>query len=89
MMTDTDFISRLAVEIARKLGAPKIPLSVDLWDTEHVAAYLKKNPQVVRETIVCLPSFPKAIRLPTPAKGRPQARYKAVEVIAWAESYHS
>ncbi|NYE62225.1 hypothetical protein FHW58_003440 [Duganella sp. 1224] len=74
-------------KILEKLSAPPaIPLSIDLWDIASIAAYLKRDPQVVRERMACLPSFPKAIRLPTKT-GRAQPLYKAMEVIAWTNSH--
>jgi hypothetical protein len=38
----------------------------------------------VRNRIVCLPDFPKAIRLPTASGPR---LYRAAEVLAWASKY--
>lgn len=84
-MTEQDMMMQLAAAI-EKLARPTIPLSVDLWDMATIAQYLKRDPQVVRERMACLPSFPKAIRLPTKA-GRSQPLYQAADVIAWARSY--
>ncbi|OEZ85610.1 hypothetical protein JAB8_37920 [Janthinobacterium sp. HH106] len=84
-MTDVDLIERLADAVAQRM-APSIPLAVDLWDIATIAAYLKREPGTVREQMACLPSFPKAIRLPT-SKGRAQPLYNAKEVIAWVQSY--
>lgn len=83
--SDIDLIERLALAVAA-LVKPAIPLSVDLWDIATIAQYLKREPQVVRERMACLPSFPKAIRLPTKT-GRAQPLYNAQEVIKWAQSY--
>lgn len=71
--------------ILQKLTERKIPLEVDLWDTEHIAAYLKRSHSTVRDKILPLPSFPKAIRIQT-ANGTGLPLYKAREVIRWAES---
>lgn len=84
-MTEIDLIERLAQAIA-KHTKPIIPLSVDLWDMATIGQYLKRDAATVRERMACLPSFPKAIRLPT-SKGRAQPLYNAKEVIAWAESF--
>ena len=64
------------------LDRPAVPIADQLWDTADVARYFKRNPQVVRESMTCLHSFPKAIRLPS--KGKAHPLYKAGEVIAWA-----
>jgi predicted transcriptional regulator len=84
-MSEAQVIAKL-VEALEKLQRPAIPLSVDLWDMATIAQYLKRDAGTVRERMACLPSFPKAIRLPT-SKGRAQPLYNAKEIIAWAESY--
>lgn len=81
---ETELLAKL-VEAMGKLQKPAIPLAVDLWDMTMVAAYFKRDPQVVRQNIACLPSFPKAIRLPTKAKSHPL--YNAKEVIEWAQRH--
>lgn len=82
-------IEQLAAAIAQ-LVRPTIPLEIDLWDMATIAHFLKRDPQVVRERMACLPSFPKAVRLPTMKggkAGRSQPLYWAKEIIAWAKSY--
>ena len=85
-----ELMQQLAAALAAAVR-PAIPIEHDLWDTERIADYLKRNTQVVRERIICLPSFPKAIRLPTMnGKGqlsRAQPLYNAMEVIKWAQSF--
>ena len=65
------------------MSRPAIPVSNDLWDVAHVAAYFKRSESVVRERIVCTPSFPVAIKIPT-GTGRSHALWAAQEVIDWA-----
>ena len=81
-MSEQQYFEKLLAAV-EKLGKPTLPVSVDLWDTEHLAAYFKRSVSRVRSDIVCLPTFPKPVRLPV--AGRSQALYKAREVIAWAE----
>lgn len=83
---ELEVLQRLVAALER-LEKPAIPISIDLWDTEHLAAYFKRSASRVRSDIVCLPSFPRPIRLPV--AGRSQALYKAREVVAWAESHQS
>jgi hypothetical protein len=88
-MSDAALIEQLAAAVAQ-LVRPAIPIEIDLWDIATIATYLKRDPQVVRERMACLPGFPKAIRLPTMTggkAGRSQPLYQAKEVIAWARSY--
>ena len=72
--------------ITDKLNAA-VPLDIDLWSSDQIAAYLKKDRRKVMERIACLPDFPRAIRLPSTTGGKGQPLWKAKEVIAWAESY--
>ena len=82
--TEIDVLTRLADAIEKMQRTP-LPLSIDLWDMEMLGQYFKRNPQVVRQNIACLPSFPKAIRLPTKAKSHPL--YSAKEVIEWTQRH--
>ena len=81
----SDLIARIADAVALQMR-PAIPLSIDLWDIATIASYLKRDAQVVRERMACLPSFPKAIRLPTKT-GRAQPLYNAKEVISWVQGF--
>ena len=84
MSQDLEQLGAKLDAILALLEQPAVPLADRLWDHGDVARYFRRNPQVVRESITCVPSFPKAIRLPS--KGRAQPLYKAGEVIAWAMS---
>lgn len=65
-----------------RCAGPAIPINVALWDTADLAEYLRMSTNRVRTDIVTLPTFPRAVRLTAKA----QARYKAREVIQWAEA---
>lgn len=78
-------LERLSTVMPAPAPLPAQPISIALWDTKEIATYLHRSVDRVYSDIVCLPSFPKPIRLPT--KGRAQALYKAREVIAWAEKH--
>ena len=64
---------------------PSIPVNVDLWDSETIAAYLKCSVSQVMQRYAPRPDFPRTIRLPSDRRGSP--RWKATEVIEWAESF--
>ena len=86
-MTPTeDLIDQLAAAVAVRVR-PWLPLDVDLWSGVEIAGYLKVGPRQVLERYAPLPDFPKAIRLPTGDGGKGQPRWKAMEVIAWAEKH--
>jgi hypothetical protein len=79
-----DLAARLEAAI-EKLERPAVPLADQLWTIAQVATYLHRNAKSVRETMICLPNFPKAIRLPSKGRGRPL--YNAAEVVEWARRY--
>jgi len=77
---DDALIEKLATALAAQLPPP-IPIEVDLWDVATIARLLKRNESQVRNRVVCLPDFPKAIRLPVTSG---PLLYRAAEVLAWA-----
>lgn len=77
-------IERLADAVAQRIK-PTFPLTIELWDLATVAQYFRRDPRAVRQTLACLPSFPKAIRLPTGRVAHPL--YKAAEIIQWAKKH--
>lgn len=80
-----ELIIKLTDAIAR-LGAGSIPVEVDLWDADTIAQFLKVSKHQVMQRYAPLPDFPAAARLPAKGgKGHP--RWKAAEVIKWAEKY--
>jgi predicted DNA-binding transcriptional regulator AlpA len=80
---DDTLVEKLAVALAAQLPPP-IPFEIDLWDVATIARLLKRNESQVRNRIVCLPDFPKAIRLPTASGPR---LYRAAEVLVWVGKY--
>lgn len=76
-------LEKLIEQLIERLAAPTLPLSVDLWDTKYIAAYLKRSVTTVRDRVVIRPDFPRPIRLERVGN----ALYKAREVVAWAESH--
>lgn len=81
-----DVIEELAGRIAAHLPR-RIPISVELWSHAEIALYLKVSSRQVAERYAPLPGFPAAYRIPARGQGRGHPRYKASEVIAWAESH--
>lgn len=78
----------LLAAILQKLSEKTYPVEVDLWDTEHIAAYLKRSYTTVRDKIIVRPDFPKPIKI-NPTQERSHPLFKAREVISWAESLQS
>jgi hypothetical protein len=87
-MTDVELLAnKIAASLAERL-TPAIPVDIDLWDIKVIAAYLKRDPDSVRDRIISAPDFPKAIRLPTQGETkRSRPLWRAKDVIRWAESY--
>ncbi len=83
-MSESELIERLAAAVADRVK-PTFSQDVELWDMATVAQYFRRNIATVRKSIACLPSFPKAIRLPV--SGTAQPLYNACEVIVWAQRH--
>lgn len=79
-------IEQLAAAIAAHT-APMIPLSVDLWDAKHAAGYFKCSATNFLERYAPLPGFPRPVRLPSQTERGKHPRWKARDVISWAESH--
>lgn len=75
----------LLAAILQKLSERTLPVEVDLWDTEHIARYLKRSYTTVRDKIIVRPDFPRPIKI-SPNQERSHPLYKAREVVQWAES---
>lgn len=83
-------MEQLAKDVTQMLGdkiARKVPIEVELWDGAQMADYLKVSKRQVLERYAAHPCFPRAIKLPSPTGERAQRRWKAIEVIAWAEGF--
>lgn len=83
-MSEEDLINKIAYAVAKQV-TPTIPFEIDLWDVQTIAIYLKRSDAYVRQEIVCLPSFPKSIKLPSKRSDKSQKLFKASEVITWVE----
>jgi len=81
-----DLLEDLAAAIARHT-ARRIPLAVDLWSVSEIADYLKCSERYVLDNYAARTDFPSAVRLPGKGTRRGHPRYRAAEVIKWAESW--
>lgn len=80
----------LIVAIARAVAAnmpPQIPIDVALWSVADCAAYLRISESSFYQRVACMPGFPQAIRIPRLDGSRGHPRWKAREVIEWAEGH--
>jgi hypothetical protein len=85
-MSENELIQQMAAAVAQYLQ-PAIPVNVDLWDVATIARVLKRSESQVRNRLICLPDFPKAIRLPVEGGGRGKPLYRANEVLEWTRKY--
>lgn len=83
-MIENELLERFDAML-EKLGAPVVPLADQLWEPAEVARYLRRSTGFVQDTLMCLPSFPKAHRLPS--RGRARPLYNAGEVVEWAKQF--
>ncbi|MBU6950926.1 AlpA family transcriptional regulator [Hahella sp. HN01] len=83
-------INKLAEAIIEKLQ-PRISTEIALWDVSTIAEYLKCSESHTMQRVICQPTFPKSIRIPTAngksAQSRSQPRWRAKEVIEWTLSH--
>ncbi len=70
--------------LAAALERPAIPLEHQLWTADDVAHYLAVGARTVSESYSLRRGFPAAITL-SMGGTRSVRRWKAAEVIAWAE----
>lgn len=59
-----------------------VPADRRLWGIAEIADYSGYSSSNVQQNIICLPSFPKRIKV----DGRAQPRWPAGEVMDWFES---
>lgn len=85
-MDVTELIEGVTNALLSKIP-PTISLDIDLWDAKTIGSYLKVGARQVLERYSLLPSFPMAIRLPSFSGGRSHPRWKAAEIVAWAEKF--
>jgi len=85
-MSEQEMIQQVAAAIAAQLQPP-VPVQIDMWDVATIARVLKRSETQVRNRMICLPDFPKAIRLPVAGGGRGQPLYRATEVLDWIGKY--
>jgi hypothetical protein len=82
-MTDvTEIAEQIADAIARR---PMIPASQQLWDADALASYFLVTRRAAVERFAALPSFPRPIQVKLADGKISRPRWKAVEVMAWAE----
>lgn len=79
-------MEELIDQLVQAIQSRTIPVEFDLWDADGVASYLKVQRRTVLEVIAPRPDFPPAIRIPTSGSGPGAPRWKAVDVIAWAQA---
>ena len=59
----------------------------ELWTISDIAVFLKKSRQAVYASVLPIPDFPKAIRLPSAGGKRLHPLWKADEIYKWVTKY--
>lgn len=86
MLTEPTLIAKLD-ELIAATRAAAIPGEARLWDAQQIGAYLCVSARHAAERYAIRPDFPRPICLPTAGGERTTRRWKAAEVIEWAERY--
>ena len=63
---------------------PKVPINRALWSATDIGKFLGVSAYTVSYRYANKPDFPEALRLPS-KKGRGRLRWRAKEVMDWAE----
>lgn len=63
-----------------------VPADKMLWDAEDIGDFLKVSARQVAERYASHPDFPRAIHLPTTTGSKTTRRWRAAEIMRWAES---
>ncbi|SET61196.1 hypothetical protein SAMN05216412_11032 [Nitrosospira multiformis] len=79
-ISNEERLFQILERIEQKLSPPALA-KIALWNTDDIAVSLRRDRGTVMGRVVCLPSFPKAIRLPSATGGRGRPLWKAAEVI--------
>ena len=72
------------LEVVLRNLQPKIPIDKQLWPASTVASYLRVSVHTVLQRYARLHGFPRARHLPSDS-GKGHKRWKAIEIIKWAE----
>ena len=59
----------------------------ELWTVDEISLFLKKSKRTVYARVICVPDFPKAIRLPSDKGKKAHPLWFAKEVIDWVLKY--
>jgi len=81
-----ELIDRLAIEIAQHIPPRIIPIAHRLWTYAEIAHYLRLETSYVQQHMPHAPGFPAPIRLVIRKGSLSHPRFRAVEVIRWAEA---
>lgn len=81
-------IQSLADHLDHVLRRGYVPPDRQLWSADDAAAYLGVSKRTVAERYAVRPDFPRPIRLPSTGT-RGLLRWKAAEVMKWAEARRS
>lgn len=59
----------------------------ELWTTQHIANYLHRDVDAVRNRVVNMPGFPQPIRLPTERGTFGRPLWRAEEIKSWVQRF--
>jgi predicted DNA-binding transcriptional regulator AlpA len=77
-------IDQVASALAARL-APVVPIEHQIWDAHQTAAYLGTSVSNFQQYVSPHPSFPRPIRIPNTKGQRMYPRWKAMDIINYAD----
>lgn len=63
------------------------PFEYALWTADDVADYFKISPKNIAQRLTSQPGFPKPLIIPKADGGYMLPRWRAKDVVGWAESF--
>lgn len=85
MNIDQVEIERIASALAARI-APVVPIDYQIWDAETVAKYLSTSVSNFLQYLEPHPNFPRPIKIPNTKGQKMQSRWKAMDIIIYADT---
>ena len=64
-----------------------VPFEHVLWTVEEVANYFQISPKNIAQRLTSQPSFPRPLVIPRADGGNLHPRWRAKDVVSWAEAF--
>lgn len=80
-------LAQLAKLIADQIVEKTIPIEIALWGSADLGRYFRCSPRNAIERYANHADFPPPIHLPSTGRGRGHPKWKAGDVVRWAQKF--